>query len=783
MTDPAPAPVARVGNDGPGSPPAVGRHSLQLGRMTSVLVALASVSTALLGAPTAVTTLWGSTSLPVVLAYGLLMLLPLAIGSCAAYSLVRGRSDAAPTVVDRARRALAVAFLGLFALLGIVTASGVGVPDVHHYTLTSSQTLLVNLLICVTTATPLVLGIRGRFVYVVAMTLLLELVALRLPDTPFHTQVLAPLVASGPCLMYLGAITWLLHQARNLDRASSRRLSQENATAQEQARNLGRRHINDFIHDHVLSALIPAATGLEAGPQLASTARRALDSLDGALTRSVPTDGEGLAAAIATQVGLLAPDAHVTSKVSESGEIPAPVARAAVDVVHEAVVNVLRHAGAGAACEVAVAWTPSGLRLEVVDDGAGFDTSRIPVGRHGIDHSIVGRMREAGGTARVISAPGRGTRVVAEWSPGPVGAAPSTPGRMALPGPTGRIGMRRRPRTERVLPWDARITTSMDSVGARSIGAAVALVTAAAAWGSRAAYTDVRPVLLAFVLSVVLGALLLWRWPGGEMPRWILVAFPLVVGGANALVLFSIPASGWPMYEAWSLGAGANLCCAVLMRERPLTAWTGIGALYLTTLAWVLHGHQPFLLSVTMLVGHAITVSLWWLAAVWSAWVSTSISAELDRHAHTMVRSHAQEAMAREMENRLAAVDVRARPVLERLASPGEPGGDLRLEARLLEAELRDEIRGAAFTGTPVVDAAREARARGVDVVLLDDTGAEGVSVEHWERVVDASCAALRSARTGRVTIRLLPPGRPTVATIATESGTTVIPASGDTPD
>lgn len=779
MTDPTPTPVPRVGDDDSGSPP-VGRHSLQLGRMTSVLVALASVSTALLGAPTAVTTLWGSTPLLVALAYVLLMVLPLAIGCCAAYSLVRGGSDAAPTAVDRARRALAVAFLALFALLGVVTASGVGVPDVHHYTLTSSQTLLVNLLICVTTATPLVLGVRDRFTYVVSLTLLLELVALHLPDTPLHTQLLAPLAASGPCLMYLGAITWLLHQAQNLDLASSRRLSQENATAQEQARNLGRRHINDFIHDHVLSALIPAATGLEAGPQLASTARRALDSLDGALTRSVPTDGEGLAAAIAAQVGLLSPGAHVSSEVSATTEIPAPVARAAVDVIHEAVVNTLRHAGDDAECEVEVSWTPSGLHLEINDDGRGFDTEHVPTGRRGIRHSIIGRMQEVGGTARISSSPGRGTRVRVDWMPEPSDDARSHRDLLAAPAARHRPAVLRR---ERTLPWDARITTSMDSVGARSIGVAVAVITAVTAWGSRSAYTDARPVAVALLLIMLMAALLLWRWPSGEIPPWVLALFPVVVGGANALVLFSIPADGWPMYEAWSLGAGANLCCAVLMRECPLTAWTGISALYLTTLAWVIHGHQPFLLSVTMLIGHAITVSLWWLASVWSAWVSTSISAELDRHAVAVARSHAQEAMAREMESRLASVDLRARPVLERLASPVEPGRDLRLEARLLEAELRDEIRGAAFTGTPVVGAAREARARGIDVVLLDDTGTAGVVPGRWEKVLDVACDALRSAATGRVTIRLLPPGRRVAATISTDNGTTVISAEGNAPE
>lgn len=761
-----------------------GRHTLQLGRLISVLVMLTSVSTAALGAPAAVSTLWGSPSPVVVLAYSFLMALPVGIGACAAVSLIRGGGDSAETRMDLARRVLVAVFLTVYAMLAVVTAFRTGVPVVHHFTLASSQSLLVNFLICVTAATPLVLGVRARFVFTVAVTLTLELVALRLPDTPLHTQLLAPLMASGPALMCLGALTWLLHQAQNLDHASLRRLSQENVASQEQARILGRRHVNDFIHDHILSALIPVATGLHAGPQLTSTALQALDSLDGIRSRATPTDAAELMEVIAEDVHRLSPRVRVSSFVGTDTRVPHNVARAGIDVIHEAVVNALRHAGPGASCTVAVRWTPDGLHLEVSDDGVGFSATKIPPGRRGITHSILARMDAVGGSATLASTLGRGTRVSAQWlfpdtgSPG--APAPVAPGEVRS---RGQLWLDRRRAT--ALPWNARLFTSMDSAGARTLGIAVTATTAAAVWASRPAYSHFPPVLLAFVLCAGLGTILLWRWPTGELPAWVSLAFPLVLALSNVLVLFSIPADGWPMYEAWSLGAGANLCCAALMRERPLTAWAGILALFVTTLAWVVHGHQPLALSFTMLIGHVLTVSMWWLAAAWSAKVSTSIAIELDRHAEALSRSHVQDAVEREMDSRLTTVAKRARPVLERLAAPGEPSEALRMEARLLEAELRDEIRGASFTGTPVVRAAREARARGIDVVLLDDTGARGlvgpgsggVTEERWEQVVDTACDALRHADTGRVTIRLLPPGRAAVATIATDSGTTVISA------
>ena len=771
-----PADAARTDGALPGDPaPATpsGQHSLQLGRMVAVIVALTAMSTAVLGAPTAVATLWNSPSPVVVLAYVCLLLLPLCIGALAAHALFNGQSDATERWSDRLRNALAVAFLVLFAVLAASTASGVGVPDVQRFTLTSGQTLLVNLLICVTTVCPLVLRVWQRFAYVLAVTALLEVVALRLPDTPIHTQLLAPPSALVPCLMYLGAITWLLHQARNLDSASAERLAQENAASRDHARILARRHVNDFIHDHILSALIPASAGMEGDPRLASTARQALDSLDGVRTRTIPTDGPGLFRAMSEQVHVLVPRADVSSHVSSEIPVPPEVARAGFDALHEAVVNVRRHAGAGADCAVELRWTPSGLRLGVVDDGSGFRTDTVAPGRRGIEHSIIERMVAVGGSAAVTSTPGAGTQVVREWAHDASGpATPAGPSR--VPAGSGPEAARRTPLSHGFgQAWNARIATSVDSPGARTIACAVTLLVSLNVWASRSAYTHYPPVLLAFALSVAMATAIVWRWRASELPPWMSIVFPAVIGAANALTLFAIPADGWPMYEAWTLGSGSTLCCAMLMRERPRTAWAGIGALYLTTLAWVITGDQPFVLSVTMLVGHAITVSLWWLAATWSAHVTHSIATELDRHARALARSRLQEETTREMEGRLASVDSRARPLLEQIAREGTPTPELRLRARLLEAELRDEIRAASFTGTPVVTEARSARERGVDVVLLDDTGGVGLPPERRDAVLSTICAALARTTGDTATIRLRPPGRDTLATIVTDAGTT----------
>lgn len=108
----------------------------------------------------------------------------------------------------------------------------------------------------------------------------------------------------------------------------------------------------------------------------------------------------------------------------------------------------------------------------------------------------------------------------------------------------------------------------------------------------------------------------------------------------------------------------------------------------------------------------------------------------------------------------------RSRPIFE-AALEGRSDEELRTAARLLEAELRDEIRAPYFTGSEVVAAARRARERGVEVILLDEGGGESLSDETRHCLESKAIAALNSSSAlSRVVIRLEPPRRRRVATI-----------------
>ena len=105
-------------------------------------------------------------------------------------------------------------------------------------------------------------------------------------------------------------------------------------------------------------------------------------------------------------------------------EIPQDLETLAYRVVQEALSNSAKHAGA-TVVNVAVETTGGQLRVEVVDDGEGFDSGRA---REYLQSGHVGlatmreRVQLANGTFMVHSTPGRGTTVVASL---PLGAVPA----------------------------------------------------------------------------------------------------------------------------------------------------------------------------------------------------------------------------------------------------------------------------------------------------------------------------------------------------------------------
>jgi signal transduction histidine kinase len=226
-----------------------------------------------------------------------------------------------------------------------------------------------------------------------------------LPQATFNNIVLV-LIAGG-----IGG--YVVRVALQAEAAVDRAARAEAAVAE-------RERIARGIHDSVLQVLALVSTrGRALGGEAADLGRLAAEQ-ESALRRlvsatSAEPDDETGQIDVRALIELLA-DARITVACPATAVwLPAAAARALGGATQAAIDNVRRHAGDTARGWVLVEEDRGGVRVSVRDDGQGFAAGRLAEaaagGRLGVSQSIIGRMREAGGTAAVTSEPGQGTEV------------------------------------------------------------------------------------------------------------------------------------------------------------------------------------------------------------------------------------------------------------------------------------------------------------------------------------------------------------------------------------
>jgi len=115
----------------------------------------------------------------------------------------------------------------------------------------------------------------------------------------------------------------------------------------------------------------------------------------------------GLAAALRSAVRSTA--LPVTILDETQGRHPGPVELAVYFCCLEALQNAAKHAGPGASASIRLSDGDGGLRFRVEDDGRGFDPESTAPGA-GLSN-LAERLRAVGGSIRIDSAVGRGTRI------------------------------------------------------------------------------------------------------------------------------------------------------------------------------------------------------------------------------------------------------------------------------------------------------------------------------------------------------------------------------------
>ena len=239
------------------------------------------------------------------------------------------------------------------------------------------------------------------------------------PWQPGTSLAVEQMVAAGPTVVVAGvAARFMRAGARQADDAAdqlSRQMAvQDAALAAEQAE----RRAANSVHDDVLSVLRAVAVTDQPLPWsvLAAKATQA----QAALARRVWPDRRGpvdLEPQLRREAQEVAPELSICWRVGRDLQVPAAQAEALCGAVGELLRNVVAHAGVRNAAVTVGGDGSGGVEVTISDDGVGFDPSQVGPPSRGLQNSVLGRLRDAGGNAEVISSLGQGTTVVLTWRP------------------------------------------------------------------------------------------------------------------------------------------------------------------------------------------------------------------------------------------------------------------------------------------------------------------------------------------------------------------------------
>lgn len=593
----------------------------------------------------------------------------------------------------------------------------------------------------------------------------------------------------GFSLINVFAFNVLAAAARRVSRVTdafeARAAEDQARAARIRARNGEMTRFTALVHDHVLSELSAIAAGMR--PSGTINLR-----FGGGVGGTGTIDADGLIALITACVRRETPDCEViVERRGRAGGVDYPEQFIAnlLLALAEVARNSAEHAGAGARrrCEVVV----GGAEAEVTysDDGPGFRLDEVVDTCVGLRISVLGRMASVdGGSAVVRAAPGEGAEVSLRWR----GEEPAT-SRVPLP-----MGADEEPITSLL---------GMNIVYSWQFGACIIAVMALVNF---AGGNFLGPAELACLGLVAAGVLLLVPGEGPQLPR----------GRTMALVLVGALLAGVGQWQevvqqdpSWDrlifLNMVAMLASLVAIRGRPggaglmvLSAGLVVEALRHTGVAPAPELTFVTVCSFSILVMPAVLVN------IGVRYLLRRLPrARADQREAAAAAAAAQEQKQRRREN-LTWLEHEIRPVLDAARVLDPITGRLRLRAHLTELGLRDVLRSPLLDVPALRAAIWDARARGVEVRLLDDrTGSRGAGEDGElssedtappepaggadpaedpgaaravaENLGEMIRALDRAAAGESVTIRLSPPHREIFATISDATGVRRFAADG----
>jgi hypothetical protein len=235
------------------------------------------------------------------------------------------------------------------------------------------------------------------------------------------------------------------------------------------------------------------------------------------------------------------------------------------------------------------------------------------------------------------------------------------------------------------------------------------------------------------------------------IPQWLALTNLLVCAVIPLAINSQLDPTHLGDYATWYVLGVGTILGATAVRGRRRIAWLGLVVLIVEIAAWggiesLASTGLPGVLSL-IVTGHAVSLGV--ERAVKSA-------RELNAKAlETAAESAALEA-AGQVRSQLAEQTLKtAMPALNLIAAlGGRLNADQKRESLLLEASLRDEIRGATLLNESMRAGIKAARQRRVEVLVLDEGGLDDLTAIEREEILDRAANAFSSVTEGRLTIR-----------------------------
>lgn len=217
------------------------------------------------------------------------------------------------------------------------------------------------------------------------------------------------------------------------------------------------------------------------------------------------------------------------------------------------------------------------------------------------------------------------------------------------------------------------------------------------------------------------------------------------------LINYQIDPSQAGTYATWYVAAIATLMSATAIRQQRVISWLGITITVVQVVVWggwsAVANTGVIGAFVLVFAGQAVALGL--------------SRADRDSKSFVIQASAAAKQMASttaanaERKKRLEFALAGALPMLQLIESKnGQLDDNEKFESRLLEAQLRDEIRGRGLLNDAIRQAVRSARIRGVEVLVLDEGGLNDISVDDCERILGQAAEKMSSVMAGRITLR-----------------------------